>query len=73
MRNREYPMTYQALSTRSIHALHQGIHRALAADNARPPHLREYGVRVFPDWTVHSRALEATLASRGEAFTPTGL
>lgn len=66
-------MNYQLLSTTSIRALHRGIHRALAADDGRPPHLREYGVRVFRDWTLHSRALEAILASRGEVFLPTSL
>lgn len=66
-------MNYQILSPKSLFALHQGINRALAADDAQPPHLREYGVRLFHDWKVHSRAIEAALAAKGVVFIPIGL
>ncbi|SEH34282.1 hypothetical protein SAMN02799636_01580 [Methylobacterium sp. 275MFSha3.1] len=66
-------MNYQLLSPKSLVALHQGIHRALTADDAQPPHLREYGVRLFRHWTVHSHAIEAALAAKGVVFIPTGL
>lgn len=66
-------MQYQNLSTSSVRDLHLAIHRALAEDDARLPHQREYGVRLTPDWKVHADALEAVLASRGVWFIPTGL
>ncbi|WP_342154558.1 hypothetical protein [Methylorubrum sp. SB2] len=63
-------MLYDKMSTNGLRALHGGITRALADDDAQPPHRRVYGVRKYPDWRDQADRIEAELTARREAFAP---
>jgi hypothetical protein len=63
-------MQYDNFTINGLYALHGGIARALAADDAQPPGFLIYGVRIYADWRQHKDGIEAAMNRKGLPFQP---
>lgn len=62
-------MDEKKMSTNGLKALHKGIAKALAADDATPPGQdKDYGAREYPDWKQWGDAFEEELRVRQVDF-----
>lgn len=63
-------MTISLLTTNSLRALHQAIHRAMAHDDALPLGQKLYLVREYPDWRAQADQIESELSTRRAPYWP---
>lgn len=65
-------MRIDKLSDSGVRMLHEGVQRALAADDSLPAGKKKFEVRELPDWKEWAEQLEAEMDSRGLDYQKIG-